>query len=110
MPWGDNTGPLGMGPMTGRGLGYCAGYGAPGYTQPFPGRGFGRGRGRGFGPGFGRGFAWRGPAYPGAAPYPTYQSMTSEQEKQMLQNEAQQLKQALTNIENRLADLEEKAD
>lgn len=26
MPGGDRTGPLGMGPMTGRGLGYCAGF------------------------------------------------------------------------------------
>ncbi|NPA39927.1 MAG: DUF5320 domain-containing protein, partial [Thermodesulfobacteria bacterium] len=25
MPWGDRTGPLGMGPRTGRGLGYCSG-------------------------------------------------------------------------------------
>ncbi|MFW6102913.1 MAG: DUF5320 domain-containing protein, partial [Chloroflexota bacterium] len=35
MPWGDGTGPAGMGPMTGRGLGYCSGYGAPGfYSAP----------------------------------------------------------------------------
>ena len=26
MPGGDRTGPLGMGPMTGRGLGYCTGF------------------------------------------------------------------------------------
>ena len=41
MPRGDRTGPLGRGPMTGRGLGYCAGYDAPGFMF---GRGFGRGR------------------------------------------------------------------
>ncbi len=61
MPGGDRTGPLGFGPLTGRGLGYCAGYNHPGYyVPPGWGRGFGRGwgwgRGRGFG--FGRGF-WR---------------------------------------------------
>ncbi|NMC44151.1 MAG: DUF5320 domain-containing protein, partial [candidate division Zixibacteria bacterium] len=58
MPRGDRTGPAGMGPMTGRGLGYCAGFGMPGYMNPAPGRGFGMGfgRGRGFGGG-GRG--WR---------------------------------------------------
>ncbi|HHT94051.1 MAG TPA: DUF5320 domain-containing protein [Clostridiaceae bacterium] len=31
MPRGDGTGPLGMGPMSGRGLGFCAGYNTPGY-------------------------------------------------------------------------------
>lgn len=41
MPWGDGTGPLGLGPMTGRGMGYCTGYPVPGFMNP----GFGRGRG-----------------------------------------------------------------
>ena len=55
MPFGDGTGPNGLGPMTGRGAGYCAGYGMPGYMNPIPGRGyFGRGRGF-FGRGGGRG-------------------------------------------------------
>jgi hypothetical protein len=56
MPFGDRTGPRGMGPMTGRGVGFCAGFGQPGFTSPMPlrgwfgfGRGFGRGRGRGMG-------------------------------------------------------------
>jgi hypothetical protein len=26
MPFGDGTGPMGMGPLTGRGAGYCAGF------------------------------------------------------------------------------------
>jgi hypothetical protein len=51
MPGGDRTGPMGMGPMTGRGAGFCAGHGVPGYSNPgygaggavFGGRG-GRGR------------------------------------------------------------------
>ena len=53
MPRGDRTGRNGFGPMTGRGLGYCAGFDTPGYLQ---GAGFGRGRfgGRGLGLGFGR--------------------------------------------------------
>ena len=34
MPRGDGTGPAGLGPMTGRGLGYCAGYSRPGYATP----------------------------------------------------------------------------
>ena len=57
MPFGNGTGPRGMGPMTGRGAGYCTGSGRPGLAMPVPGRqwfGFGRrswgrGRGRGFG-------------------------------------------------------------
>ena len=55
MPFGDRTGPQGLGPMTGRGAGYCGGYPAPGSMNPVPGRGFGRGRGFGGGRGFGWG-------------------------------------------------------
>ena len=44
MPRGDGTGPMGMGPMTGRGMGYCTGYAMPVYKNA----GFGMGRGRGF--------------------------------------------------------------
>ena len=79
MPFGDGTGPAGLGPMTGRGAGYCAGYPVPGYMNPIPGRGYGGfgrgmglgrggfGRGRGFGRGF-RGLGWGYPMY-GGYPY-----------------------------------------
>lgn len=50
MPAGNGTGPMGAGPMTGRGMGYCAGNNAPGYAMG--GGGFGRGLGRGMGFGF----------------------------------------------------------
>ena len=51
MPRGDRTGPNGLGPMTGRQMGFCAGYNMPGYMNSGFGRGFGmrRGIGRGFG-------------------------------------------------------------
>jgi len=50
MPFGDGTGPRGMGPMTGRGAGYCAGFGQPGFANSIPGRGwFGFGWGRRYG-------------------------------------------------------------
>lgn len=66
MPRGDKTGPEGLGPRSGRGLGYCSGYDSPGYAKGIP-RG-GRGLGRGYGRGFGRGFGWgRGRRY---GPYP----------------------------------------
>ena len=80
MPFGDRTGPMGQGPMTGRGMGFCAGFVRPGFASSVPvypqayahgpvtrvwpgwgyGYGFGRGFGRGFGPGFGRGWRRRG--------------------------------------------------
>jgi hypothetical protein len=60
MPFGNRTGPRGMGPMTGRGAGYCGGFGQPGFTNPIPRRRwFGFGLGRGWGRGRGRGFGWR---------------------------------------------------
>ena len=48
MPKFDRTGPQGLGPMTGRGLGPC-------------GRGLGMGFGRGRGRGLGRYFGWNTP-------------------------------------------------
>jgi len=71
MPRGDGTGPRGMGPMTGRGAGYCAGYSNPGFMNPMGGRmGLGLGRGRGFGAyGRGRGgYAGYGMGMPYASP------------------------------------------
>jgi hypothetical protein len=38
MPFGDGTGPAGMGPMTGRAADVCAGYPVPGYMNPVMGR------------------------------------------------------------------------
>jgi hypothetical protein len=40
MPWGNGTGPTGMGPLTGRAAGFCGGYPVPGYRNPgvFAGR------------------------------------------------------------------------
>jgi len=43
MPFGDQTGPAGAGPMTGRGFGYCSNHYSPGYFKNYGGRG------RGFG-------------------------------------------------------------
>ncbi|MDD4390627.1 MAG: DUF5320 domain-containing protein [Eubacteriales bacterium] len=58
MPRRNGTGPMGVGSMTGRGLGFCTGANAVKYGA---GLGIGLGLGlacrRGFGRGFGRGFA-----------------------------------------------------
>jgi len=46
MPGGDETGPMGMGPMTGGGRGFCV-VPMEDWRGPYGGRGFGRGRCRG---------------------------------------------------------------
>jgi len=122
MPAGDRTGPMGMGPMTGRAAGFCAGYDAPGYANPIPGRGFwGRGwRGGGRGwrhmyyatglPGWMRfGVGWPAPpmaAAWGAEPWaygaPAPGPMPREQELQMLKDHAEALKAQLDQISIRI--------
>ena len=98
--------------MTGRWAGYCAGYGAPGYANPIPGRGFGMGRGRGGG---GRG--WRRQYYAtgmpgwarfGYAPAWGAPPPTREQEAEFLKAQADALKQQLDAISQRIAELEQK--
>jgi len=77
MPGGDGTGPAGMGPMTGRAAGFCAGYPVPGYMNPVGGRGyFGMGRGGGRGGGWGRRNMFYATGLPGwqrfGSGYPAY--------------------------------------
>ncbi|MBD3266788.1 hypothetical protein GF373_08975 [bacterium] len=121
MPGGDRTGPMGMGPMTGRAAGYCAGYPTPGYTNPAPRRGGGRGfgGGRGYGRGMANRFGWgRGwgtnPYYP-PQPAPAYSQplapnpapeLTKEQEIADLKAQAQQYGQVLESIQKRIQELE----
>ena len=109
MPRGDGTGPMGMGPMTGRAAGYCAGYPAPGYVNPTHGRGFGFGRGRGRG--WGRG------AYSYGAPYaenyygPSYGNpynpqMTPQQEADMLREQSSAMQEEIKAVNKRISELE----
>jgi len=115
MPGGDGTGPMGMGPMTGRAAGFCAGYGTPGYMNPIPVRGMGFGASTGLRAGRGRGFRGRGGCRgwavgsmpygaPYAAPYAT--APTKEQELGMLKDQAEQFETALGDIRKRLQELE----
>ena len=118
MPGGDRTGPLGRGPMTGRALGYCAGYNDPGFSKGFPqgrGFGFGRGFGRGWGRGFGRGrgFWWRG-SYPFSTPYyepgpyyypGTYSPVSQEDEKAYLEDLIKRLEEELKDVRDRIQEL-----
>ena len=122
MPFGDRTGPVGMGPMTGRAAGYCSGYNTPGFTNPIPGRGFwGAGRG-GFGGG-GRGYRnmYYATGLPGwarfggatfATPYgaqPYAAQITQEQELDYLKNQATYFQNALGDINKRIEELEKDA-
>ena len=121
MPGGDNSGPEGRGPMSGRGLGYCAGYGEPGWTADAPGmgrgrgygrgRGFGRGWGRGFGRGrahgYGRGYGWgRRRWYDYDDPYygepPVDRAAAPDDEKGFLEAELEDLKARMEQIKKRL--------
>jgi hypothetical protein len=126
MPGGDRTGPMGMGPRTGRAAGWCAGFPGPGYMNPTPGWGagwgYGRGRGFGFRRGWGRGFrGFRGghggwgmpgwgwgapapyaPAYGYGAPYPE----TAAEEIEELRAQAKHLESALDSIRQRIEQIE----
>ncbi len=125
MPGGDRRGPVGMGPMTGRAAGFCAGYPVPGYMNPIPGRGLGFGWGRGFGFGRGLGLGFRGgrrwggymgmpyaaPAYPYGTAVPPYGAgPTVEQESDMLKVQAKYFEDALEDIKKRIAELEAKTE
>jgi len=120
MPFGDRTGPLGLGPRTGRAMGYCAGFLVPGSMNPVPGRGW-FGFGRGFGC-FGRGRGWRhcfwatglpgwartGYGYPPFAgvEYPSRPEFTAKDEIDILKDEADFFKQRLDDIQKRISTLE----
>lgn len=100
MPGGNRTGPNGMGPMTGRGAGYCAGTDSPGYAS---GGSFGRGRGAG------RGF--RNRFFATGRPFWSRffgagVNAPPVDELGMLKDQAQGLKQSLDDIGNRIEELE----
>jgi hypothetical protein len=109
MPRGDGTGPMGMGSMTGRGAGYCAGYANPacGYF----------GRGRGGGRGLRRmypatGFpVWGGYGYPGAAAPlnndPEMTRLAAQGEVNRLTQQIGAMEQALQKAKERLAGLDQ---
>ena len=108
MPRGDGTGPMGMGPMTGRGAGYCAGFAMPGMMNPLAGRGcvWGMGGGRG----------WRNMFYAtgqtgwqramGGSGMPADARLAPDQELAALKNQAEIVENALGGIRKRIESLE----
>jgi hypothetical protein len=128
MPFRDGRGPAGMGPMTGRGAGFCAGYPVPGYMNQMPGRwfsGFGLGHGGGRGHrnwfhatgltrwqrGFGAYPYMRGSMSSGVYDDPQYASpvypqFTQEERVDDLKAHAQYLKGMLDDINKQIESLE----
>jgi hypothetical protein len=104
MPGGDRTGPRGMGPLTGRRMGLCAGYPYPGFLSPGFGAGMGYGRGFGRGMGVGRGRGWWGAGYSGYQPYFPH-PYSEENEMSLLENQAREIRDILNQIEKRLDEL-----
>jgi hypothetical protein len=115
MPGFDGTGPMGLGPRTGGGFGFCppgAGPAAGGYVPGVVygvGRGgipWGGGRGRAFGGGRGRwwraGFPYMVPMYGYGAPNP---QAAPVDEKAFLENQLAYLESQLTAIKDRLAEI-----
>lgn len=112
MPGGDRTGPMGAGPMTGRGAGLCAGVPAPGFMNRGFGGGFGRGGGRGrrnqyFATGLtGRQRAGMGqPAFADGASAPAEPAQNTNQELDTLQQQATLLGEQLEAIKQRIDQL-----
>ena len=113
MPGGDGTGPMGMGPMTGRALGDCIEFGVPRYMNPAQGRGYGMGRGRrgGFGGG-GRGWRhmYHATGMPGwmrvgsGGPMPA--APPPDAERNFLKNQAEALETDLAEIRQRISVIE----
>jgi len=119
---------MGQGPMTGRGAGFCAGFGVPGFMNVGRGGGFGRGfgRGGGFGRGFGRGMGFgRGGGFGrsmgfgrGYAGWDTMEAgagimpgaPTEAQERDILNKQVEYLEENLQEIRKRLAEIDAKKD
>jgi hypothetical protein len=126
MPGRDGTGPGGLGPMTGGGFGFCAGYVNPNInrTVSYQGR-FGRSRGGGRGyrnfyhatglPGYAR-FSMGLPAWgnTGYSPYAgdplPEQNIDPKQEAEILKKQAEFLSAQLNDIQTRLSTLEKQKE
>lgn len=111
MPGGNGTGPMGLGQMTGRGAGYCAGLAAPGYLNT-------AGFVCGFGCGAGRGRRRRRILNSVGAQgwirngFPEYAGLSTAafDEETFLTNQMEYLEEQLSQIKDRLSRLSEESD
>ncbi len=95
MPNRDGTGPIGMGPRTGRGAGVCAGNEIQGYVEQVIPRCYGRDRSRRR--------RFRGGRAPGWDEQPS-----RNQEVDVIKEQDQDLHEVLQHINDRLDELEKK--
>lgn len=112
MPIGNGKGTEGMGPSTGRGLGYCNDYVNPGFNigTPHVGAGFGQGFGRRFGRGLGTDngprFGFRGRyRNPQFHQSPNYAQYSAKDEVKFIESEMDILKKELKVMEAHLSEL-----
>ncbi len=114
MARGNGTGPMGMGSRTGRGAGFCNGYGMPGFMNVGRGRaGFGRGFGMGGGhgyrnqfyatglPGWGRGYQFDQYAYP---------TQSKKAVKDNLKAYVSSLQEEIQGLNSRISELDKEDD
>lgn len=111
MPRGDGTGPMGIGPMTGRGAGPCAGFAAAGHAHSM---GYAGGFGCGFGAGRGLRKMFRATGLPGWARYGYCANDETggdiPDERTLLSNQATCLREQLKQVEKRLSRLKEEEE
>lgn len=110
MPKGDGNGPQGMGSMTGRGAGFCAGA-MPGFRNTGNARGMNKGNGRGGygGRGFKRINCVNGFPAEGRFDYPIYYgaNMPAGSEKEFLSKQVKFLENQLQFVKGRLNEVVE---
>jgi len=109
MPGGDRTGPIGRGPMTGRRMGYCAGFGAPGPLYPGEPSGLGRAWGSWGGAGRGWRHGLQTVGRPGWMRFFGWQP-TKEQELEALKAQAEWLSGQIEAVRGRIDEIEGKSD
>ena len=102
MPGFSGTGPMGAGPMTGGGRGYCGANATPRFQSSSGRTGYGGRGGRGRGFGYGRQFSAQQPAASSMTP--------AGDELNMLRAQADQMAAALEEIQNRMAELEKRSE
>ncbi len=112
MPRGDGTGPRGMGAMTGRTAGFCAGYDMHGFANPVMcrGTGFGRGWAAGYGGGRGRRNRFYATGLPGWMRSEDMCFTETDAEPQALKRHAKALQVQLDAVNKRLAVLESQTE
>lgn len=103
MPQGDRSGPNGLGPRTGRALGYCNGYTMPGCNSQGFERGCSQGQGFERGQGAGRGFKRRFWNYAGPVQMSQNQSL-QRTDKEILE----ELKSKKLELEKAIKEIQEK--